>query len=639
MTLKSAQVGGEVFLQGKYFSIGVNSDGGLGTQNAAPTGFESDLAAGFKRTGLFADLDGFNTGKATTLHDAVLPGRTIEGFNVGYKINGAKVVQSNQQLTGFSQITGSAANASTAAKAEADWTGNTSDKLNISQKLMLTDDAKFIRIDVTLKNGSAATMSDVRYMRTADPDQGSTFVTENKIVQQGAGSALVASYTGGANPFFLYSSDARARVSTYGFVNTDPYAAAAYDAAQEQGYSKKADQTVNITFAVGTLAAGQSTTLTLYMGVTDNLDATLASIHGLAVPDLAPIALADIAGVIAGETVTGNVLTNDRDPEGASLKATLKTNAEHGTVKLNSDGSFSYVADSGFSGVDTFTYSASDGKLASTAAVSVTVTAPAPTPPPPPTPKPTPSSDPLLTRAGTVDGSAATSDILTGAGHHNSFFFKIAATSGADKITNFAADDVFVTDKALYDGNGDGIIALSKARVFLDAPKAGDSVTISGVSSLRSLGVDSAGNYVYGDGAVRPKGGIEGKLSNDVLTGDGTDKGKQTFFFDTALDTNLGSDRVNNFGAKDILVTTSALDSSAAGSKLALSGGIVKLPGGSDGPGDVFKPGEGGTVELHGTSGALVSSIEFDGSVIHDGTTYFVYSLAGSSAGLADLGF
>ena len=378
MALKSAQVGGEIFLQNKYFSIGINSDGGLGTQANAPTSFNSDAASGFLRVGLFADLDGFGTGNTTTLHDAILPGRTIEGFNVGYKIAGTKYVQSNQQLTGFSQIDGDAANASTAAAAAATWKGSTAQKLAVSQKMTLTDDAKYIRIDVTLTNNSAVSMSDVRYMRTADPDQGSTFATENKIVQQGAGGALVASYANGANPFFFYSNDARAKVSTYGFVNSDPFVSTAWDSAQASGYTMKADQTVNITFAVGTLAAGQSTTVTLYMGVTDNLDATLAAINNgappIELPNLAPIAAADAVSVVAGQTVNGNVLANDRDPEVSALSATLKTGPANGTLKLNADGTFSYAAKAGFTGTDTFTYSASDGKLSSTAAVSVKVT-------------------------------------------------------------------------------------------------------------------------------------------------------------------------------------------------------------------------------------------------------------------------
>jgi hypothetical protein len=629
MTLKSGQVGNEIFLQNRYFSVGVNSDGGLGTQKTAPTGFASDLTGGFQRVGLYADLDGFGMGSATTLHDAVLPGRTIEGFNVGYKIGDQTIVASNQQLTGFSEISGTVANRSTATKAEADWTGSTAEKLGISQKLSMTDDAKFIRIDVTLTNNSAVTMSDVRYMRTADADQGSTFSTENKIVSQGSAGALVASYTGGKTPFFLYSDDARARVSTYGFVNSDPYAPLAYDAPQAAGYVKTADQTVNLTFSVGTLAAGKSTTVTLYMGVTDDLSATVAAINSSPV-NLAPIAADDVGSVIGSVALTGNVLANDRDPEGAKLVAALKTGPVNGTVSLGADGSYIYKANAAFVGTDSFTYIASDGKATDTARVTIVVGS-APT-------TPQPVGDPVLT--GTVDGSAATSDALSGPAFHNSFFFNIAAVSGVDKIVDFEREDVLVTSKALYDGNGDGIISLHDSKLRLGGLNTADAVTIDGINALRLLGSDTAGNIVYADAGVRPNGAVEGTLANDALKGEAVDTVSNIFFADTALDIQLGKDRIDDFGAKDLIVTTSALSQTpTVGGKIALVGGLIQLAGGTDGPDDSFNPGEVGTMELHHSGGAAVAAIEFDGAVAHDGTTYFVYSLAGSVAGVADLTF
>ena len=59
MTVKSAIINNEVFLQGEFLSIGINRDGSLGTRAAAPTGFNSDVDSGFLRVGMYADLDGF----------------------------------------------------------------------------------------------------------------------------------------------------------------------------------------------------------------------------------------------------------------------------------------------------------------------------------------------------------------------------------------------------------------------------------------------------------------------------------------------------------------------------------------------------------------------------------------------------
>jgi VCBS repeat-containing protein len=55
-------------------------------------------------------------------------------------------------------------------------------------------------------------------------------------------------------------------------------------------------------------------------------------------------------------TVTGNVLRNDA----GATAAVRNTNPGHGTVTVNADGSFTYTPDAGFTGTDTFTYTASD---------------------------------------------------------------------------------------------------------------------------------------------------------------------------------------------------------------------------------------------------------------------------------------
>jgi VCBS repeat-containing protein len=57
------------------------------------------------------------------------------------------------------------------------------------------------------------------------------------------------------------------------------------------------------------------------------------------------------------------VLANDTDANGDTLSATLIDGPSHGTLALAADGSFSYTPSAGFSGVDTFTYQASDGVL------------------------------------------------------------------------------------------------------------------------------------------------------------------------------------------------------------------------------------------------------------------------------------
>ena len=79
--------------------------------------------------------------------------------------------------------------------------------------------------------------------------------------------------------------------------------------------------------------------------------------------------------VLAGGTVGGNVLTNDTDADGDTLTATKVSDPAHGTATLGADGSFSYTAESNFSGDDSFSYQANDGSLDSNVAtVSFAVT-------------------------------------------------------------------------------------------------------------------------------------------------------------------------------------------------------------------------------------------------------------------------
>jgi hypothetical protein len=82
-----------------------------------------------------------------------------------------------------------------------------------------------------------------------------------------------------------------------------------------------------------------------------------------------PVASADDAGAsLLDATVTQavpGVLGNDSDVDGDGLTAVLDQDVSHGSLTLNSDGSFSYTPEPGFTGPDSFQYHASDGSAAS----------------------------------------------------------------------------------------------------------------------------------------------------------------------------------------------------------------------------------------------------------------------------------
>uniref|UniRef100_UPI0032B2BEDE Ig-like domain-containing protein n=1 Tax=uncultured Mycolicibacterium sp. TaxID=2320817 RepID=UPI0032B2BEDE len=88
----------------------------------------------------------------------------------------------------------------------------------------------------------------------------------------------------------------------------------------------------------------------------------------------APTAVNDSASTNQGTALSGNVLSNDNDVDGNTLSATLVAGPAHGTVALNSNGSFTYTPTANYTGTDSFTYKATDGTATSnTATVSITV--------------------------------------------------------------------------------------------------------------------------------------------------------------------------------------------------------------------------------------------------------------------------
>ena len=93
----------------------------------------------------------------------------------------------------------------------------------------------------------------------------------------------------------------------------------------------------------------------------------------------APVAGDDVAVTPEDTAVTtGNVLANDSDVDSvlspASITAFDAVSVNGGAVVNNGDGTFTYTPALNFTGIDTFTYTVSDGALSDVATVTITVT-------------------------------------------------------------------------------------------------------------------------------------------------------------------------------------------------------------------------------------------------------------------------
>ncbi|MHB0966601.1 MAG: tandem-95 repeat protein [Bellilinea sp.] len=100
-------------------------------------------------------------------------------------------------------------------------------------------------------------------------------------------------------------------------------------------------------------------------GVNLDLSPNTMTINVTAVND-APVGVVDFYAVNATTVLplsvaAPGVLENDSDVEGSSLSASLKTDAVHGKVAVNPNGSFTYNPDAGYAGTDSFIYTLSDG--------------------------------------------------------------------------------------------------------------------------------------------------------------------------------------------------------------------------------------------------------------------------------------
>jgi hypothetical protein len=85
----------------------------------------------------------------------------------------------------------------------------------------------------------------------------------------------------------------------------------------------------------------------------------------------APVANGDGYSLVANAPLTvpaAGVLANDSDPDGDPITAVFVSGPAHGSLALNTDGSFIYTPVVGYTGGDSFTYKANDGQADSNVA-------------------------------------------------------------------------------------------------------------------------------------------------------------------------------------------------------------------------------------------------------------------------------
>ncbi|MEP3225399.1 MAG: Ig-like domain-containing protein [Parasphingorhabdus sp.] len=229
----------------------------------------------------------------------------------------------------------------------------------------------------------------------------------------------------------------------------------------------------------------------------------------------APIAVNDSASTSEDLPVNIPVLANDSDPDGDSL--TISTaSAANGSVVILPDGTIDYTPDPDFNGIDTITYTISDGQ-GGTSTATVTVTVGAVNDPPVAvddatvTDEETPVTIPVLANDSDVDGDPLT---VTAATAPNG-----TVVINPDGTVTYTPDPDFNgTDTIAYtisDGQGGTATAIVTVTVnpVNDPPVANDDVATTDEDTPITLNVLSNDTDVDGDpltvtGATSPDGQV-----------------------------------------------------------------------------------------------------------------------------------
>lgn len=294
-------VGTVPFLQGDYLEVGFNGAGSLGSALNAPAGYQS---AG---TILGAESDPGRDG-GTYDGDFILPGSPEEGWGVGV---GGATYSNNTNSYGVDDIVGGFGQVvDTGASQSLNWTGSAGG-LQISSDHTVMKAGLSLDITVTLTNTTGATLNDLYYYRNVDPDnnalQSGLYETTNTIVSQGndgSGISQVTASQADGSFMSLTGLGANSRVTYGGFSNRDPLAIYNGTGGLSQSGSLNSDEAISLAFHIPTLAAGESTTLTLRYTFgnqaapdidLDGNNSTAAGVNyqGLFVEDGGPVAIAD----------------------------------------------------------------------------------------------------------------------------------------------------------------------------------------------------------------------------------------------------------------------------------------------------------------------------------------------------------
>lgn len=218
----------------------------------------------------------------------------------------------------------------------------------------------------------------------------------------------------------------------------------------------------------------------------------------------------DNATTKQGCGVAVDVLSNDIGSTGNQLGISSISSPANGMILDNGDGTITYDPNRGFSGLDSFTYSITDGNGGTdTATVNVNVIAASSTRPS--------NGDDVITGTNGIDvrSGKAGDDVIYGLGSSDRLF----GSSGDDKLYGDNGSD------KLFGGSGDDLLIGGNQRDTLQGDAGNDTLTAgvgTDVFAFKNIGdgIDEITDFVVGEDKIRfHKGkfrsGLRNRLSQD----------------------------------------------------------------------------------------------------------------------------
>ncbi|NQY86832.1 MAG: DUF4347 domain-containing protein [Colwellia sp.] len=238
-------------------------------------------------------------------------------------------------------------------------------KLEITQIYSLPEGAKVLTINVTIKNISASTVADVKYLRSTDPDvdsnglAGSTSSTNNT---RGTGVYSANDFVLSEGPVSgrvigLYSSSSVTHNTSISGWTKDP------DVALAGGNVGNGDKTIDLGFNIGSLAAGSSSSfnfLYVFANTISQAEAQIATADSNTAPTASAIPTQNLQEDFSSYTIDLKNHFSDSETNSADLNYNY-SGGDNTVISIDNNGIATITAKtSNWYGVDHVTFTASD---------------------------------------------------------------------------------------------------------------------------------------------------------------------------------------------------------------------------------------------------------------------------------------